>query len=98
MTKEHGGQDKAEGVSKGKREKERERERERERDMQGDRVLFSSVGLWEGFLGVKITWSACFFRVSESLMHARSWAVASGDYTVLGTRLVSCRWNSKKPK
>ena len=23
--------------------------------MRGDRVLFSSVGLWEGFLGVKIT-------------------------------------------
>jgi len=25
-------------------------ERERERSTQGDRVLFSSVGLWEGFL------------------------------------------------
>ena len=31
-----------------------ERERERERSTRGDRVLFSSVGLWEGFLGVKI--------------------------------------------
>ena len=29
--------------------------RERERSTRGDRVLFSSVGLWEGFLGVKIT-------------------------------------------
>ena len=28
---------------------------ERERSTRGDRVLFSSVGLWEGFLGVKIT-------------------------------------------
>ena len=27
-------------------------ERERERATRGDRVLFSSVGLWEGFLGV----------------------------------------------
>ena len=35
--------------------RERERERERERAMRGDRVLFSSVGLWEGFLGVRIT-------------------------------------------
>ena len=33
----------------------RERERERERSTRGHRVLFSSVGLWEGFLGVKIT-------------------------------------------
>ena len=32
-----------------------ERERDRERSTRGDRVLFSSVGLWEGFLGVKIT-------------------------------------------
>ena len=30
-------------------------QRERERSTRGDRVLFSSVGLWEGFLGVKIT-------------------------------------------
>ena len=30
-------------------------ETERERSTQGDCVLFSSVGLWEGFLGVKIT-------------------------------------------
>ena len=29
-----------------------EKERKRERSTQGDRVLFSSVGLWEGFLGV----------------------------------------------
>ena len=29
--------------------------RERERATRGDRVLFSSVGLWEGFLGVRIT-------------------------------------------
>ena len=29
--------------------------RERERSTLGDRVLFSSVGLWEGFLGVNIT-------------------------------------------
>ena len=28
--------------------------RERERATRGDRVLFSSVGLWEGFLGVRI--------------------------------------------
>ena len=27
----------------------------RERSKRGDRVLFSSVGLWEWFLGVKIT-------------------------------------------
>ena len=33
----------------------RRREGERERSTRGDRVLFSSVGLWEGFLGVKIT-------------------------------------------
>ena len=31
-------------------------QRERERSTRGDRVLFSSVGLWEGFLSVKITW------------------------------------------
>ena len=36
--------------------RERERERERERSTREDRVFFSSVGLWEGFLGVKITW------------------------------------------
>ena len=30
-------------------------DRERERSTRGDRVLFSSVGLWEGFLGVRIT-------------------------------------------
>ena len=30
---------------------------EREKQRQGDRVLFSRVGLWEGFLGVRITWS-----------------------------------------
>jgi len=34
--------------------------RERERSTRGDRVLFSSVGLWEGFLGVKIKWSLWF--------------------------------------
>ena len=35
--------------------KVRFRERERERSTQGDRESFSSVGLWEGFLGVNIT-------------------------------------------
>ena len=29
-------------------------QRERESDTRGDRVSFSRVGLWEGFLGVKI--------------------------------------------
>jgi len=37
--------------------------REREKSTQGDRVLFSSVGSWEGFLGVKITQSPYFFIV-----------------------------------
>ena len=32
-----------------------ETDRERERSTQGGRVLFSSVGLWEGLLGVKIS-------------------------------------------
>ena len=39
-------------------------EREREKFTKGGRVTLSSVGLWEGFLGVKITRSPyLFFRL-----------------------------------
>ena len=32
--------------------------------MRGDRELFSSVGFWEGFLGLKIAWSPYFIEIS----------------------------------
>ena len=38
-------------------------ERERERSTHGDRVLFSNVGPWEGFLGVKITRSPYLYQL-----------------------------------
>ena len=44
-------------------------ERERDRaSIQRDRVLFSSVGLWEGFFGVKITQILTMEVVSELVM------------------------------
>ena len=37
--------------------------RGRERSTQGDRVVFSSMALWEGFLGEKSTQSPCLWGV-----------------------------------
>ena len=45
------------------------RERERERATRGDRVSFSSVGLWEGFLGVRIT------RIPYRFSHSKLWQI-----------------------
>ena len=41
----------------------------RDRSTQGDRVLFSSVGLWEGFLGVRNTWSPYLVLTMGDMCH-----------------------------
>ena len=54
---------------------------ERERSTRGDRVLFSSVGLWEGFLDVKITRIPYHYACQGRLVSATSkqWVTAASD-------------------